>query len=159
MSPIQYLKRQSAIYLRAIREAEQNAAVREYRLKEPPTTDNARVVADRRHAFALGFKCGWERCEKLSEPQLTDRPVTRHPACRPDMAVNGGALMLALTVLRRAGKNEVANELEATAIPLQDVATAPPPPENVHWCAACTPDNCSGCKIPSASQHKTPACL
>ena len=39
----------------------------------------------------------------------------KHPAVKPDMLVNGGALKLALNVLRRAGKNEVADELEATA--------------------------------------------
>ena len=40
-----------------------------------------------------------------------------HPACKPDMLVNGGALKLALNVLRRAGKDEVADELEKTAQP------------------------------------------
>ena len=39
----------------------------------------------------------------------------KHPAVKPDMLVNGGALKLALNVLRRAGKNEVADELECTA--------------------------------------------
>ena len=39
----------------------------------------------------------------------------KHPAVKPNMLVNGGALKLALNVLRRAGKNEVADELEATA--------------------------------------------
>lgn len=43
------------------------------------------------------------------------RAVTCHPAAKPDMLVNGGALKLALNVLRRAGKNEVADELECTA--------------------------------------------
>lgn len=38
-----------------------------------------------------------------------------HPACSPDMKVSGGALKLALNVLRRAGKHEVADELEITA--------------------------------------------
>lgn len=37
-----------------------------------------------------------------------------HPACKPDVRVNSGALTLALNVLRRAGKGEVAAELEAT---------------------------------------------
>lgn len=40
-----------------------------------------------------------------------------HPACKPDIMVNGGALKLALNVLRRAGKHEVADELEKTAQP------------------------------------------
>ena len=39
----------------------------------------------------------------------------KHPAVKSDMLVNGGALKLALNVLRRAGKNEVADELECTA--------------------------------------------
>ena len=39
----------------------------------------------------------------------------KHPAVKPNMLVNGGALKLALNVLRRAGKNEVADELECTA--------------------------------------------
>lgn len=43
--------------------------------------------------------------------------VAVHKACKPDMLVNGGALKLALNVLRRAGKHEVADELEATAQP------------------------------------------
>lgn len=37
-----------------------------------------------------------------------------HPACKPDVRVNSGALTLALNVLRRAGKGEVAAESEAT---------------------------------------------
>jgi len=47
-----------------------------------------------------------------------------HPACKPDMLVNGGALKLALSVLRRAGKNEVADELEMTAQPSPSPAPA-----------------------------------
>ena len=35
------------------------------------------------------------------------------------MLVNGGALILALNALRRAGKNEIADELEKTATPAQ----------------------------------------
>lgn len=38
-----------------------------------------------------------------------------HPACTADVRVNSGALNLALNVLRRAGKSEVANELQITA--------------------------------------------
>lgn len=38
-----------------------------------------------------------------------------HPACKIDVSVNSGALTLALNVLRRAGKHEVADALEATA--------------------------------------------
>lgn len=38
-----------------------------------------------------------------------------HPNASPDVMVNGGALNLALNVLRRADKHEVANELEITA--------------------------------------------
>ena len=47
----------------------------------------------------------------------TRAKLVAHHACKPDMLVNGGALKLALNVLRRAGKNEVADELEATAVP------------------------------------------
>jgi hypothetical protein len=46
---------------------------------------------------------------------------TLHPAVKPDMLVNSGALKLALNVLRRAGKNEVADELEMTAISLNSL--------------------------------------
>lgn len=41
--------------------------------------------------------------------------TTAHPACKPDVHVNSGAWTLALNVLRHAGKEEVAVELEATA--------------------------------------------
>lgn len=41
-----------------------------------------------------------------------------HDAVKPDIKVNRGALNLALNVLRRSGKIEVANELELTAQPL-----------------------------------------
>lgn len=41
--------------------------------------------------------------------------VAAHKACKPDMLVSAGALKLALNVLRRAGKHEVADELEKTA--------------------------------------------
>lgn len=41
--------------------------------------------------------------------------ATEHPALKADVRVNGGALTLALNVLRRAGKHEVADELEASA--------------------------------------------
>ncbi len=44
------------------------------------------------------------------------QPDPRTPA---DMLVNGGALKLALNTLRRAGKNEIADELEKTATPAQ----------------------------------------
>jgi hypothetical protein len=39
-----------------------------------------------------------------------------HPNAKPDTLVNSGALNMALNVLRRAGKHEVANELEITAV-------------------------------------------
>lgn len=44
------------------------------------------------------------------------QPDPRTPA---DMKVNGGALKLALNALRRSGKNEIADELEKTAMPAQ----------------------------------------
>ena len=40
-----------------------------------------------------------------------------HPAVKSDMLVNAGALKMALNVLRRAGKDEAADELEKTAQP------------------------------------------
>ena len=40
---------------------------------------------------------------------------SRHPTVVSDVKVNSGALNLALNVLRRAGKNEIADELEKTA--------------------------------------------
>ena len=51
----------------------------------------------------------------------------KHPAVKSDMLVNGGALKLALNVLRRAGKNEVADELECTA------QAAPVDAERYRW--------------------------
>lgn len=53
---------------------------------------------------------------QLAAPQQSVQ-VPAHPACKPDILVNGGALKLALNVLRRAGKTEVADELEKTAQP------------------------------------------
>lgn len=50
--------------------------------------------------------------ERMMKVPSLDEP---HPAVKPDTKVNGGALQLALNVLRRAGKNEVADELEKTA--------------------------------------------
>lgn len=58
-----------------------------------------------------------ERLAALVEAQQPAPSAAAHKACKPDMLVNGGALKLALNVLRRAGKNEVADELEATAQP------------------------------------------
>ncbi len=51
-----------------------------------------------------------------------------HPALAPDMLVNGGALALAVNVLRRAGKDEVADELLATAVRADQAAAAPAAP-------------------------------
>ncbi len=51
-----------------------------------------------------------------------------HPALAPDMLVNGGALTLAVNVLRRAGKDEVADELLATAVRADQGAAAPAAP-------------------------------
>lgn len=39
-----------------------------------------------------------------------------HPGVKHDILVNAGALQMALNVLRRAGKDEVADELENTAV-------------------------------------------
>lgn len=58
----------------------------------------------------------------FSQPlYTTPQPTSRHPACKPNTKVNGGALKLALNVLRRAGKDEIADELEATAEPVTDI--------------------------------------
>jgi hypothetical protein len=46
--------------------------------------------------------------------------MQQHPAVKPEMLVNAGALKMALNVLRRAGKYEVADELEKTALPPPD---------------------------------------
>ena len=46
-----------------------------------------------------------------------------HPSVKPDTLVNAGALRLAINVLRRAGKNEVADELEITAVSLNSLPT------------------------------------
>jgi hypothetical protein len=43
-----------------------------------------------------------------------------HPSVKHDTLVNGGALKLALMALRRAGKDEIADELEMTAKPVVD---------------------------------------
>ena len=39
-----------------------------------------------------------------------------HPAVKSTTLVNGGALVVALNALRRAGKNEIADELEKTVV-------------------------------------------
>ncbi len=61
-----------------------------------------------------------DRAMRAAQPAGAQQPApsaAAHKACKPDMLVNGGALKLALNVLRRAGKHEVADELEATAQP------------------------------------------
>jgi hypothetical protein len=61
----------------------------------------------------------WSTITKsLRSAAPSDQPASpTHPACKPDMLVNGGALKMALNVLRRAGKSEVADELEKTVQP------------------------------------------
>ena len=54
---------------------------------------------------------------RASHGQAPAQAAPAHPACKPDILVNTGALKLALSVLRRAGKDEVADELEKTAQP------------------------------------------
>lgn len=54
--------------------------------------------------------------DQFSPVAAQAKPDPRTPA---DMFVNGGALKLALNALRRAGKNEIADELEKTAAPAQ----------------------------------------
>lgn len=46
--------------------------------------------------------------------QVFKKCVNVHPAVKSDVSVNAGALKMALNVLRRAGKDEVADELEKT---------------------------------------------
>ncbi len=84
-----------------------------------------------------------ERADELAVAHLDGRmraaqqpapSVAVHKACKPDMLVNGGALKLALNVLRRAGKHEVADELEATAQPTPTPqADSQPAPAAVAW--------------------------
>jgi hypothetical protein len=59
----------------------------------------------------------WKKATELASHGQAPAGAASHPACKPDMLVNGGALKLALMALRRAGKNEIADELEATAQP------------------------------------------
>jgi hypothetical protein len=44
-----------------------------------------------------------------------------HPGVKDDTLINAGALKMALNVLRRAGKGEVADELEKTAMPVSSL--------------------------------------
>lgn len=44
-----------------------------------------------------------------------------HPGVKHDTLVNAGALKMALNVLRRAGKGEVADELEKTIVPVSSL--------------------------------------
>jgi hypothetical protein len=43
---------------------------------------------------------------------------------KPDTLINSGALCLAINVLRMAGKNEVADELESSAVRLSEIPTS-----------------------------------
>lgn len=45
-----------------------------------------------------------------------------HPGVKHDTLVNAGALKMVLNVLRRAGKDEVADELEKTVIPVSSLS-------------------------------------
>lgn len=91
----------------------------------------------------------------------TQAKLVAHPACKPDMLVNGGALNLALNVLRRAGKNEVADELEATAVP-QSLAVANTPaapvqmPEPAGWRDPTNLQPSQGCTYMRAIHEKWP---
>jgi hypothetical protein len=76
-----------------------------------------------------------------------NKPAQPAPQADPrtpsDMLVNGGALTLALNVLRRAGKDEVADELEKTAVSACSASVStiasdwyegePPFPQNQEW--------------------------
>lgn len=71
------------------------------------------------------FLWGWNYRGQYEtqSPAAPPAPAAVDGRTPPDMLVNGGALKLALNVLRRAGKNEVADELEKTAAPAQEHAT------------------------------------
>lgn len=82
------------------------------------------------HKQAIGYKPGSvidkvvnEAVEHLKDwpyPEAAPQQEAQepaHPACKSDMLVNGGALVLAIAVLRRAGKTEVADELAKTTQP------------------------------------------
>lgn len=103
---------------------------------EPQTTEDAAAELRRQHARIVELEAriktmAEEHADELvvahldgrmraAQPAGAQQPApsaAAHKACKPDMLVNGGALKLALNVLRRAGKHEVADELEATAQP------------------------------------------
>lgn len=71
------------------------------------------VIASNRDRYRLLVRAV---LAKWAAPQQ-EAQESAHPSCKSDMTVNGGALKLALNVLRRAGKTEVADELEKTAQP------------------------------------------
>lgn len=140
---------------RAIMEGERNASLDAYSRVVYLTQTESRI-------YEAAFTNGWNRHAALVEAQqptthvqnpaeiehvagdvsktgaesnMAQQPapsVAAHKACKPDMLVNGGALKLALNVLRRAGKHEVADELEATAQPsTTPQADSQPAPEYV----------------------------
>lgn len=98
---------------------------------EPQTAEDAAAELRRQHARIAELEAriktmAEEHADELMVAHLDGRmraaqqpapSAAAHKACKPDMLVNGGALKLALNVLRRAGKHEVADELEATAQP------------------------------------------
>lgn len=51
-------------------------------------------------------------------PLETVKPEEVDRRTPPDIVVNGGALQMAINVLRRSGKDEIADELLKTAVPL-----------------------------------------
>lgn len=103
-------------------------------------TGNMRIWSQQRfYVEAIGDREGLPLTPLYAAPQpaASVAAVSFHPACIPDMLVNGGALTLALNVLRRAGKAEVADELEATA-QLQPRTPAEPFQNRVQpWLMAC----------------------
>lgn len=66
----------------------------------------------------MGLGDAPEKWNRRTYIQPAVQPDRRTPA---DMLVNGGALILAINVLRRNGKHEVADAIEATAQPIGKV--------------------------------------
>ncbi len=79
---------------------------------------DAETIGEEAEDWAFGNSTANSRVidsQQAAPKQEAQEPA--HPSCKSDMTVNGGALKLALNVLRRAGKTEVADELEKTAQP------------------------------------------
>ncbi len=80
---------------------------------------DAETIGEEAEDWAFGNSTANSRVidAQQAAPPQQEAQEPAHPSCKSDMTVNGGALKLALNVLRRAGKTEVADELEKTAQP------------------------------------------